>query len=97
MENFLKTCFTPFLSQYEKYAKHHENLIYHKVQAATVAAVAAASGTAEEGTSILQERIDSSKRLLPEIILHIKEGEEKVKVFNRGFGYLHFGKGLSVS
>ncbi|CAG7821092.1 unnamed protein product [Allacma fusca] len=91
--NLLKTCFSPFLSQYDKYAKYHEIQIYNKVQAATAATIAATSSN--ETTSILQERIDGSKRLLPEIILHIKEGEEKVKIFNRGFGYLHFGKGLS--
>lgn len=48
-------------------------------------------------TTALQEKIESSKRLLPELILNIKEGEEKVHLFNRGTGYYHFARGVNVS
>jgi hypothetical protein len=92
---FMKSLFEPFLSQYPKYSQFHEKQIVSKIQAASAAA-SSAGDSVSPGPG-LQDRIENSKRLLPEIILNIKEGEEKVNLFNHGFGYLHFGKGLNVS
>ena len=94
---FMKSLFEPFLSQYTKYSKFHEATIVSKIQAANNAAPVSGSGSGDSVTPTLQDKIENSKRLLPEIILNIKEGEEKVNLFNHGFGYLHFGKGLNVS
>jgi hypothetical protein len=91
----LKVVYSPFMPQYSSYAKNTESLIISKIKAAVVAFNA--SSTNFEGAAILQERIDSAKRLLPEIILSIKEGEEKIGIFNQGYAYYHFGKGINVS
>jgi hypothetical protein len=93
----LKTIFQPFFAQYSKYSKHHEQLIKAKIQAAS-SALSSEVATGVTGPSLsLQDRVENSKRLLPDLILIIKESEEKVNSFNMAFGFLHFGKGLSVS
>lgn len=49
-----------------------------------------------DSSALLQERIDCAKRLLPEIVLSVKEGEEKILTLNHGYGYYHFGRGINV-
>jgi len=92
--NLLKVVYSPFIPQYNNYTKNTEAAISSKIKATVVAFNSSSMNS--EATTALQERIDSAKRLLPEIILSIKEGEEKISIFNRGYAYYHFGKGINV-
>lgn len=87
----------PFFQQYSRYGKYHETQVISKIQAAIAAVVGVTTSSAVDLTTALQEKIESSKRLLPELILSIKEGEEKVQLFNYGTGYYHFARGVNVS
>jgi len=93
----MKSLFEPFLQQYSKYSKFHESSITSKIQAANAALIASAHAGDTSTSPGLQGKIESSKQLLPEVILQVKESEERVTLFNHGFGYLHFGQGLNVS
>ncbi|ODN03786.1 Conserved oligomeric Golgi complex subunit 7 [Orchesella cincta] len=89
------TLLSPFFQQYSRYSKYHETQVINKIQA-VIAVVLGITTSTVDLTTALQEKIESSKRLLPELILSIKEGEEKVQLFNRGAGYYHFSRGINA-